>query len=344
MKARLGIGAAMFAMASIGSDARADGKRHNVSFEVLSGQDSLMSTSIIQAFESTEKFNLVAEKTTKAILQRDREDSEQLQKGVDFAITKKLIPSSVKLDPVTKISVTGKTASEVAKEIINGLGSAVRRGCVITLQGLSGTGKGTTAAMLKRILPNAITWSNGNIFRSLTLLATTYAEHKGVSLEEAITPKLLASYCEMLEFGKFNGKFDVRIKGLGHDLLVSEVCNTALKDPKVVKNIPTVAGVTQGEVINFVKDALKILTENGVTVLLEGREETLNHIRTPYRFELVLEDINVIGQRRAAQRMGAQAFNALMSQKSFMWKIFGTPSDSQVAAALNKALDEMVKE
>ena len=37
----------------------------------------------------------------------------------------------------------------------------------------------------------------------------------------------------VLSFGKFNGMFDTRIKGLGLDLLVSEVQNTELKVPKV---------------------------------------------------------------------------------------------------------------
>ena len=32
--------------------------------------------------------------------------------------------------------------------------------------------------------------------------------------------------------------------------------------------------------------------------LLEGREQTLNHIRTPNRFELVLDDPVIIGMRQ----------------------------------------------
>jgi len=38
---------------------------------------------------------------------------------------------------------------------------------------------------------------------------------------------------KMLTFGKFNGKFDTKIEGLGLDMLVSEVQNTELKVPKV---------------------------------------------------------------------------------------------------------------
>ena len=46
-------------------------------------------------------------------------------------------------------------------------------------EGLSGTGKGTTVAKLQSLLPNASCWSNGNIFRALTLLAVTYCETHG---------------------------------------------------------------------------------------------------------------------------------------------------------------------
>lgn len=33
--------------------------------------------------------------------------------------------------------------------------------------------------VLKKKLPNAVTWSNGNVFRSLTLLAATSCEVNG---------------------------------------------------------------------------------------------------------------------------------------------------------------------
>ena len=50
-----------------------------------------------------------------------------------------------------------------------------------------------------------------------------------------------------------------------------------------------------GEVINFVKDALNQMAADGISVLVEGRAQTLNYIRTPHRFELVLGDELLIG-------------------------------------------------
>ncbi len=52
------------------------------------------------------------------------------------------------------------------------MGEAAKTGCVVVLCGLSGTGKGITVARLQTMLPNAETWSNGNIFRALTLLCS----------------------------------------------------------------------------------------------------------------------------------------------------------------------------
>ena len=56
-----------------------------------------------------------------------------------------------------------------------------------------------------------------------------------------LTAPFLKDCMACLSFGKFGGEFDIAIKGYGLDLMVSEVANTVLKEPKVGKNIPTVA-------------------------------------------------------------------------------------------------------
>merc|ERR1711920_465518 len=136
---------------------------------------------------------------------------------------KGVLPADVKVEPTAKVMVTGKTADGVADEIIKTLGDAPQKGCIMTLQGLSGTGKGTTVAKLKEKLPNAQTWSNGNIFRSLTLLAVTWSEKQGCDLKDALTAEKLTEFCAMLEFDKFGNKdfFDVKIEGLGQKHFVS---------------------------------------------------------------------------------------------------------------------------
>merc|ERR1712113_1103841 len=76
---------------------------------------------------------------------------------------------------------------------------------------------------------------------------------------------------------------------------------------RVAKNIPTVAKETQGEVVKFAGDAVKKMGDSGTVVLLEGREQTLNFISSPYRFCLTMSDTKIIGARRAAQRIAAHA-------------------------------------
>merc|ERR1719330_747500 len=115
----------------------------------------------------------------------------------------------------------------------------------------------------------------------------------------------------MLEFGNFGGKFDIRVNGLGLDARVSEVANTLLKDPKVAKNIPAIAKETQGEVVKFAGDAVQKMGEAGTVVLLEGRQQTLDFIPSEYRFCLTMADPTVIGARRAAQRIAADALGKL---------------------------------
>ena len=146
--------------------------------------------------------------------------------------------------------------------------------------------------------------ANGNVFRSLTLLAVTRCEQSGVAFGPSVlTPAFLAELVECLSFGKQpDGAFDISIKGYGLDLLVSQVANTTLKEPKVGKNIPTVAKMTQGEVVSFAAKAAELMRADGMNVLMEGRAQTLNYVRTPHRYELTLSDPIIIGYRRVRCR------------------------------------------
>ena len=63
----------------------------------------------------------------------------------------------------------------------------------------------------------AATWSNGNCFRALTLLAARHCEQEGKKDFDpsVLTAENLAKWVGMLEFGDFSGQFDIRINGLG---------------------------------------------------------------------------------------------------------------------------------
>lgn len=316
-----------------------------LTYAFLEKQNAETSNAIIEEYANSSGFETLAKKEGDLILARDQEDAEKLQVGIDYAKEKGVIDPNFVPEPYVEIDVLGKTPDEVADKI---MGYVQKRkedgsdgGSVIVLCGLSGTGKGTTVAKLSEKLSSdneVVCWSNGNIFRSATLLAATWCELEmpdsdGFDSEKALTKENLESFMKMLSFGKFKGKFDTRINGLGLDLLISEVQNTVLKQTKVAKNIPTVAKVTQGEVIKFAAEAIKIMSKDGISILLEGREQTVNYVLTPLRFTLTLSDETLIGKRRAAQRLMAAALEDLN----------GETSDVAVKEALDQALAKMLE-
>jgi cytidylate kinase len=302
---------------------------------LLDAADDTTSNAIISAFQGNQVFEVFAKKEMEEILQRDKEDDDKLAAGIVKAVAKGVIPKDPPVEPTCVIDVLGKSADAVASAIVEKLGDAPKVGCVLVLQGLSGTGKGTTVAKLQGLLPRAVCWSNGNVFRALTLLAVGHCEQKGIPFSsDVLTPGLLQEFVGCLTFGKFNGKWDIQIQVAGSEkAFVSEVANTALKEPRVGKNIPTVAEVTQGEVIKFAAGAAEAMRQDGMNVLMEGRAQTLDYVRTPHRFQLTLTEPIIIGKRRAAQRMIGKAAEVL--------KGAGQPSPEDIRGALQEALAGM---
>ena len=128
------------------------------------------------------------------IRQRDKKDSEKLQKCIDLALEKGVLSKDFVPEPYIKVDVLGKSAEDVANEILDHVATNSRSSEVIVLVGLSGTGKGTTVAMLRKKVEGGgpiATWSNGNIVRSLILSAATWCEHncdtKNFDINKALT-------------------------------------------------------------------------------------------------------------------------------------------------------------
>lgn len=289
-----------------------------------------MTETILEAYSKDEKFLAVAVRLQKEIIRRDEEDAEKLAKGVQLAIDRGVLSATVTVEPEIQVMSSGKSVDEVAGFIIERLGDAPLRGCLVVLHGLSGTGKSTTIASLRDKLPNAVAWSNGNVYRSLTLLAVTYMEQNNCEFEDALRPETLATFCSMLELEQFNGKFDIKIQGLGLKYFVSDIEKTILKDSKLAAKLPTVAAVTQVEVFNFILAAFTKMSAAGLNVLVEGRKQTLDHVRTQHRFELVVADPIIIGKRQAALQMGGRAWASIGKST--------VATDGDVKIALDHAL------
>lgn len=318
--------------------------------EILKKQNAETSNCIIHYFQSNDDFLKLSKYEGDLTSKRDEEDGNKLQKGINHAKEKGVIDPSFVPEPYVDIDVLDRSPNDVAQLIVDQVmmkdgsssaGTGTDSG-VIVLVGLSGTGKGTTVAQLRERLEldhgkKVVTWSNGNVFRSVTLLAATWCEQQNppATLDQALTKERLAEFMSMLSFDKFDGvNYDTRVRGLGLDLLVSQEQNTTLKSPKVSTNIPTVAEATQGEVILFAAKAISIMTsaEPNLFVLLEGRAQTVNYVPSPHRFCLILSDASLIGKRRAAQRIMGQALKEC------------NDDESKVETALQEALAGMVKD
>lgn len=233
-----------------------------VSLDLLTKQNAETSNALITHWKDSADFLKLAQYEGDLTIRRDEEDGVKLQIGIDFAKSKGVIDPNYVPETYVHIDVLGKTPDSVANEMLAKVKeNSTEAGSVIVLCGLSGTGKGTTVAKLRHKLEaeegkQVVTWSNGNIFRSVTLLAVTWCEQNleggAFDKDKALTKENLQSFVDMLSFGKFEGNYDTRIHGLGLDMLVSQVQNTELKSPKVSKNIPTVAEMTQGAYIGNV--------------------------------------------------------------------------------------------
>ena len=362
--------------ASIGTGSSTEETPQSIPFSLLALQNAETSSAVIQIFRDNAAFAKLAQFEGDLTEARDKEDDDKLQTGIDIARAKGVIDPNLVPAPYTAIDVLGQTPEQVADRILSSVqeqtaqnqnssssttsSSSSSAGYVIVIVGRSGTGKGTTVAQLvDKVAARGqavVTWSNGNVFRALTLLATNYAQENKVPLANVLTKERLADFMKQISISTSAANsppdgttttassdtknqpppFDILIDGIGR---VSEVQNTLLKSPVVSKNIPTVAEATQGEVILFCGQALNILAQQGVVVLLEGREPTVNYVPTPFRFELVLSEGSLIGQRRAAQRIFGQAYQQLKSSSA----ADDTVSDQQVMQVLEQVLNEMVQ-
>jgi len=124
------------------ASARGAGGGGSVSADVLAKQNSETSQAILTCYADSPLFQGISERLTNEIMQRDKEDGDKLGSGIQKAVDKGVLPAKVDVEPTTKVSVSGKSADAVAGEIIAKLGDAPSKGCVLVLQGLSGTANG----------------------------------------------------------------------------------------------------------------------------------------------------------------------------------------------------------
>jgi hypothetical protein len=262
-------------------------------YEALVKQDANMTNLLIAAFADDEPFLTMANSEGQAVVARDVAHDEKLAAGIKVAVDKGALKLLAAPCLHHKVDVVDKTAEEVAMEII---ATAPRTflhwshiGCVVVLSGATGTGKRTTVARMKERMPEAtLEWTNDGIFRALAMLASLHCQRlhpDGITLsdtvlinspvhtfsESRVTTENVKTWMDMLTFGKFNGEYDIQIKGYGLDTFMSKVKDHVLKGPLVTTALPAIFKHLQGEVVAFSSNAIRTMCRGGYNVILEGK-------------------------------------------------------------------------
>ena len=118
-----------------------------LTYKILSQQNATTTNAIIEHYAFSPDFGTLALAEGDDILQRDDEDGEKLQKGVDIAKDKGVLDPNFVPEEYITIDVLGKSPEGVADEIL----SIVRESSgppVVVLCGLSGTGKVSLRSIL----------------------------------------------------------------------------------------------------------------------------------------------------------------------------------------------------
>mmetsp|Transcript_37741 Transcript_37741/g.121111 ORF Transcript_37741/g.121111 Transcript_37741/m.121111 type:complete len:448 (+) Transcript_37741:611-1954(+) len=297
--------------------------------------DDASTTAIIGALEGDEVFQTLAAAATEASSARDREEDAKLSEGVEFAVERGVLDEDVEVEPVRRIDITGRSAESVADEIYDACleqdrstSSAAQLeesssassapsapsssfasvdkdvvGRVVVLQGPGGCGKGTTVAKLLQRFDAAVSWSNGNVFRSLALLASERARRSDKPLAKVLTEDNVKAWIGSPTLDLFPQGYDIAVDGEGITARVSKIANTLLKDPRVTAAVPAVAAYAQGEVLLYADRCVQRMRHDGLSVIVEGRAPALKYVRTPLRFELNVQDFSLLGKRRLANRI-----------------------------------------
>lgn len=88
---------------------------------MLCAQDDQTSNAVLKFFEGDSKFTALSKQEGEDIIKRDAEDDEKLAKGIALSVSRGVLPGHVDVETTVEIDVKGKSADEVADEILSRL-------------------------------------------------------------------------------------------------------------------------------------------------------------------------------------------------------------------------------
>jgi len=254
---------------------------------------------IIELLGENPLFRKIAREELALLNRRDEEDAYKLDQGIEYALARGILtPRSGDAPSWMSLAVDGKTPREIFGELQLML-KGEAGGSVIALCGDSGVGKGTLVQLMLDEIGGTVTWSNGDMFRLLCLL--TLREEPEIESRkerlEGIDYSALAGSVEITGEGVF-------LRDSGGLVPLEDLKNGVLKQTAINRLLPHMARFTQGQVINLTNRYLELNRKS--TVLIEGRKQTLNFLKADRRFELIMVNREILGARRAAQKIAAR--------------------------------------
>ena len=219
-----------------------------------------------------------------ALEARDRDDS-----FIDKQNRKELSFSGLEEYEAKKRSIIDSGKIEGIEKVVDRIMQEVEDGHrIITIDGLSGSGKSSTARALARRI-DGLLFSMGEIFRYLTYLYYVRNVSDFSEIFKNLDYRIIKNRICL-----FDGKINITFR-----------MESELRDKKLESKIPEIAKKSQVEAIQFMSLQIRELSkELKKKIIIEGRAFTLDYLPTDLQISLTA-GARVRAERRSLQRQKA---------------------------------------
>jgi|GEM_PF-5075678 len=217
----------------------------------------------------------------KAIKDRDAKDAR-----LEKINRTKLLALGLKLYRPRRVLTIDTGKVEGVDRVVGQIKSKLKKSdCVITLEGVSGSGKSATAERLAERI-KAVRFSFGELFRYLTYLKSADSKIAWPAV-----------------FKKLHYRFSGGRLALWNGWVnVSRTLADELRRPEIEAMVPKVAEVTQKPALELFAREITELSKSGRKIVIEGRAFTLDFLPSDVRVKLRC-DTRIRAKRRLKQAL-----------------------------------------